>query len=67
MMRVTGNDDTGEAGHAKGCRDGDALSIKCTVTVIAEARQVGGLHRLLAAACCWRVIRVTVTRPASRS
>jgi hypothetical protein len=34
MMRVTGNDDTGEAGHAIGCPDKDALSIKCTVTVI---------------------------------
>lgn len=34
VVRMTGNDDTGEAGHAASCRRRDAESIKCTVTVI---------------------------------
>ena len=37
MVRMTGDDDTGEAGHAAGCQSGQDKSIECTVTVILEA------------------------------
>src|SRR5580698_7800777 len=34
VVRMTGNDNTGEAGHEAWCRQRRAVSIKCTVTVI---------------------------------
>src|SRR5712664_2039829 len=37
MVRETGNDDTGKAGHAASSRTYGCLSIKCTVTVIASS------------------------------
>ena len=39
MVRVAGNDDTGEAGHAPWCPRRDAMSIKCTVTEIRLANR----------------------------
>lgn len=36
VVRMTWNNDTGEASHAPGCAADNEMSIKCTVTVIYE-------------------------------
>ncbi|GLR88017.1 hypothetical protein GCM10007857_47290 [Bradyrhizobium iriomotense] len=38
VVRITGDDDTGETGHAAACMRESRLSIQCTVTVILPIR-----------------------------